>query len=332
DLMAEQPAAYGIHGEVRELEIRAGRADVRVRAGDAWRLDLPPQAEVSQEGSRVRIQMPRRAGLLFAALQAAELEVTVPATLAGYYVRTTGDVGLTGLAASGRVEVKAGDVRADSCSGELVIQSGAGDVEVVGHRGSLTIQSGAGDIEVRDGTLETLKLRSGAGDVDCAARISRQATIHTGAGSVTLRPETDGDAEIEVQSGFGDISLHLDGVRGGRLEMQTGAGSIDGDVGIRFGRRGGIGVHSADVLGPGSGRIRLTTGAGSIRLHGEPRAAEAAPARPAGPPGPAAEAGPTGPRAPAAPARRFGDAREVLEALARGEITTDEADRLLREM
>ncbi|MCL6647769.1 MAG: DUF4097 domain-containing protein [Chloroflexi bacterium] len=319
--MTEHLDAQSIDEDVRELEIRLTRGDVRLRAGPAWHLDVPPEADVSRQGPVLRIETPARFRGLLGLLHAVEMEVTVPPALARYDVRTTGDVELVGLAATGRVEVKAGDVTARSCAGELAIQSGAGDVSVVDHRGLLTIQSGAGDVEVREGVIERLTLQSGAGDVECAARLTGRASIATGAGDVTLRPESDGEAEIEVKSGFGDVTLHLDRVRGGRLEMRTGAGSVEGTAGIRFTRRGGIGVYSADVLGPGSGFIRLTAGAGRIRLHGEPPAG----ARPE-PAEAQAETQPGG------PARRYADARAVLEALARGEITTDEADRLLREL
>ncbi|MCL6647777.1 MAG: DUF4097 domain-containing protein [Chloroflexi bacterium] len=196
---------------------------------------------MSRQGPVLRIETPVRFRGLLRLRQAVRLEVTVPPALARYHVRTTGDVELVGLAATGRVEPKAGDFTARSRAGELVIQSGAGDVEV------------------RDGVIERLTLQSGAGDVECAAHFTGRASIATGAGDVTLRPESEGDAEIEVKSGFGDVTLHLDWVRGGSLEMRTGAGSVEGTAGIRFTRRGGIGVYSADVLGPGSGFIRLTT-------------------------------------------------------------------------
>ncbi|MCL6521437.1 MAG: DUF4097 family beta strand repeat-containing protein [Firmicutes bacterium] len=312
--MAEREEGRGDFEGVRALEIRGRLAALRLEAGDGWRLELPPEARVDREGERLRIEMPVRWRSWLAADAGARLQVTAPPGLERWDVQATGEVEVAGLGGSGRVEVKAGDVHVRACSGELRVDSGAGDVTVEGHRGRLLVHSGAGDVRVRGGFLEQAEIRSGAGDVAFAARVGREASLRSGAGQVELRPESDGEARIEVHSGFGDVSLYLDGVRGGRLEVRTGAGSVEGTAGIRFTRRGGVGLYSVDELGPGSGWIRLSTGAGRVRLFGQPGKAPAA-----------------GPEPPA-PGRRYPDARAVLEALARGEIDPEEAERLLDEL
>ncbi|HEY8394039.1 MAG TPA: hypothetical protein VIK92_04490 [Thermaerobacter sp.] len=357
---------------IRRVEIVAGRADVELRqGGDALICEGPADARAERQGDTLILRLPRLRGWLLPA--AERLAVTLPGSVAACRVETTGGVELRHLGCDCTVEVRAGNVRSEAGRGRLRIRSGAGDVEVRDHEGELDVTTGAGDVEVTGGRLTALAIRTGAGDVCFRAWLERRGQITTGAGSVELRPLTDGNADLDARSGFGNIVLERTGIAGGRLELQTGAGSIHDATGIQVGRRGGFGLRSVDVLGPGDGVIRLTTGAGSIRVlgkraeassAGEPvsgnatqgAAADAAPA-PSGqdtPAGQETQVAPAqqaqgdarglygihaaqGEQATAGPgpgtgAARPRSARDVLEALARGDIDVDEADRLLRQL
>lgn len=368
--MSERVRAIAGEG-IRRVEIIAGWADVQIRqGGDTLTFEGPADARSERQGDTVTIRMPRPRGWLW--LAAEQLAVTLPGSVAACRVETTGDVELRNLRCDCTVEVRAGRVRSDGGRGRLRVRSGAGDVEVRDHDGELEAQTGAGDVEVMGGRLTALAIRTGAGDIRFQAWLERRGQINGGAGSIELRPLTDGNADLDVRSGFGDITLELTGVAGGRVELETGAGSIHDVSGIHVGRRGGFGLRSVDVLGPGHGVIRLATGAGSIRVLGKRTgdpgtgAAHAAPAAPA-PPAIAATAaaedapagrearvthgeqerqeaqgangtdGAQGDRAtegaaPAAGASQLRSRRAVLEALARREIGVEEADRLLRQL
>ncbi|PZN13219.1 MAG: hypothetical protein DIU69_01195 [Bacillota bacterium] len=336
---------------IRRVEIMAGRADVEIRqGGDTLVYEGPADASAERQGETLILRLPRLRGWLLPA--AERLAVTLPGSVAACRVETTGGVELRHLRCDCTVEVRAGNVRSEAGRGHLRVRSGAGNVEVRDHQGELDVTTGAGDVNVSGGRLTALAVRTGAGDVRFQAWLERRGQITTGAGSVELRPLTDGNADLDVRSGFGNIVLERTGVAGGRLELQTGAGSIHDATGIQVGRRGGFGLRSVDVLGPGDGVIRLATGAGSIRVIG--KRAEPSPAGQEAPAGQETRVAPaqqarrdaqgshglhdaqgeqaTAGAGPGAGAARPRSARDVLEALARGDIDVDEADRLLGQL
>ncbi|ADU51559.1 Protein of unknown function DUF2089 [Thermaerobacter marianensis DSM 12885] len=372
---------------IRRVEIRGGRLAVRVRPGDRLTWDGPPSVEAEQEGSSLVLRTPhhRRWGGWIGPEDT--LVLTLPPTVTSLSVRSTGDMDIRDLDLEADLHLRAGDLRASGCRGRWRIRSGAGDVTLVDQQGDLDVQTGAGKVTVRGGHLRRARIRTGAGDVQFATWVDVEAEVTTGAGSVDLRPRHPGGARIQARSGFGSVVLDLSGVRGGRMELQTGAGHIHLPGGIHVGRRGGLGQRVVDVLGPGEGVIEITTGAGSVRVVGygtQPwgahRAAYGAVAGAGdgrgaragsdsgGSTGAGTEAGAgLGPGASPAAAQEisrghwvaespgavygasggaaqappqaapqagvsgpYRDARQVLEALARGELTVEEADRWLR--
>ncbi|GAB6876509.1 DUF4097 family beta strand repeat-containing protein [Thermaerobacter litoralis] len=378
---------------IRRVEVRGGRLAVRVRPGDRLAWEAPPEVEARQEGDTLHLHSPRPrdrgwAGAALAWLgPVEEMVLTLPPTVTALTLRTTGDVELLRLALEADVHVRAGDLVAADGRGRWRIRSGAGDVTLTGHRGELDVQTGAGEVTIRDGRLDRARIRSGAGDVFFEAEVGIEAEVTTGAGSIDLRPRHRGNAVVRARSGFGSVVLDLAGVRGGRMELQTGAGSIDLAGGIHVGRRGGIGQRVVDVLGPGDGVVDITTGAGNIRVVGygpQPWGRAAEPAAPPSPPAAPAAVPPSGPAAPSTPdapppppaapegppasvqpapegaaaftpavpegspgpalpavgpgaqpgssPSPYRHARDVLEALARGELTVEEADAWLRRL
>ncbi len=126
---------------------------------------------------------------------------------------------------------------------------------------------------------KTLHLRQGVGEttidnvdgnlnVDVAAssvRVSRvrgSLSLDTGSGGVEL---TDITGDLTLDSGSGGATL--DGVRGGRLSMDVGSGSVRGrslDVSEITADVGSGGVRLAGVKTP---RLRLETGSGSTDVE-----------------------------------------------------------------
>ncbi|PZN06572.1 MAG: hypothetical protein DIU76_06700 [Bacillota bacterium] len=361
-MMAQTTGSWPVEG-IRRVEIHGGRLAVRVRPGHPLAWDGPATLVARREGDGLVLRTPhprRWAGWIG---PAEPLTLTLPPAVEVLVVRCTGDLDLRDLDVEADLHLRAGDLRASGCRGRWRIRTGAGDVTLMAQRGELDVQTGAGEVTVRGGRLDRLRIRTGAGDVHLDAEIAVQAEVTTGAGSVDLRPRNQGSARVQARSGFGDVILDLTGVRGGRVELQTGAGTIHLPGGIHVGRRGGLGQRVVDALGPGDGAIEVTTGAGTIRVVGygaQPwgQGSVAQHPSPAATPGgsdwaveggggPAGESrgegdgGDGGPGAPqgedAGTGRPAGSMvapyrhpRQVLEALARGELTVQEADHWLR--
>ena len=230
---------------------------------------------------------------------------------------------LSGTAAlhtgNGRVEVRdsEGRIRATTGNGDVTLTAVAGDVEVDTGHGTVEISAprspavrastGMGSLRVDGGAVRGLRLRSGMGTIACAA---------------ALEPGT-----YEMVTDMGAIDLELPATIKARVDAQTSFGQIHSDFPlVRVGRSGPLGFGGVRMVGSiGEGEpevdITLRSSKGQISLRRRPDSGAAgagtATERPA-------------PAPPEEPTAVMDSTLVVLEALARGDISVDEADELLR--
>lgn len=135
------------------------------------------------------------------------------------------------------------------------------DLHVIVPRGkTLYLRQGVGEttIDNIDGTLNVNVVSSHTR----VSRIRGSLTLDTGSGGVEL---TDITGDLTLESGSGGTSL--DGVRGGRLKMDLGSGSLRGrsiDVTEISADVGSGGVRLSSVKTP---RLHLDTGSGSTEVE-----------------------------------------------------------------
>jgi len=109
----------------------------------------------------------------------------------------------------------------------------------------LKLSTGSGEITVTGAKGDELAFESGSGNIDVAltATFSRLA-VETGSGDVTVRvPPTIG-AEVDLDTGSGEIDL-------GGLTIQVRRLAED---------------HISGTIGDGRGRLSIETGSGNVRL------------------------------------------------------------------
>jgi DUF4097 and DUF4098 domain-containing protein YvlB len=278
-------------------------------------------------------------------------------------VRTgLGDVGLA--AGGGQVELASGmgSLRVGRIARSCSLQTGMGEVRLEGGEGAARLHTGKGTVQIADANLR-LEANTGWGEVKLE-RVAGEANLRTGFGRLTVAEARDlaveaytgnGDLRlsgefrtIRAKSGFGailcdarrlsssadlntgngdvDVAFNTEGAT--RIDAATGRGRIESQVPlVQVGQPGPQGFFNRRVVGTaGSGEvhstIRIRSGNGNIRLRY--LAGQEAPA----------SAGPT----PTEAAASFTDSTsaepkrsrlEVLQALQRGEIGVDEAERLL---
>ncbi len=199
------------------------------------------------------------------------------------------------------------------------IRTGSGDGELIGLQAKrVSIGVGSGDISLRGGRVEGLEISSGHGDIDCD-------------GALPVK-----DWSIDVRSG--DVSIALPPATQARLDLATRHGSIQSEIPlVRVGRQGpesrfgGRMVGAVGAEGQGT-EIKVSSRHGDIDIHWSGGTAEK---RAAPQPEPArSEAGEATESAAQAeqvqPARKYGSQMEILEALARGELSVEEAEKLIR--
>jgi DUF4097 and DUF4098 domain-containing protein YvlB len=293
---------------------------------------------------------------------------------------TTGNGQVDVAGSSGDVAVTTGNgqVRIERADGRVDVSTGNGRIELVGCS-SLHANTGNGDLDLRDGTGEAefntghgqirvsspreLRLRAttGSGGLRVEGGSLRGLHFHTGHGnaqcSARLLP---GDYELETE--VGDLEMELPADAKGRVNLQTGAGSVQSDFPlVQVGRSGPMGfggVRMVGSIGDGNAEldIRMRSGKGKLILHragsrggavasvfvsGQPDGGEqqvsvyqqsmsTAGSASATASAHAATARPDPTPAPASASEQAKDpVLAILEAVARGTITPDEAEVLL---
>ena len=141
-----------------------------------------------------------------------------------------------------------GDVTVAGVDGSnLRLDTGSGNVTVTGAKApSIHIETGSGDIEATGASGDELSFETGSGGVDVAlVSAFRSLHIETGSGDVTLKVPPTLGAEVDLDTGSGDIDL-------GGLTLQVRR--IEHD-------------HVTGTLGDGKGRLSVETGSGDVRLQ-----------------------------------------------------------------
>jgi hypothetical protein len=208
----------------------------------------------SQDGNHISVEvtMSRRdslSGLFWGGFGSAKLIVSVPATSDVQAATGDGSIRLEGV--RGTISLRSGDgsIQAREASGTLAARSGDGSIRLDGIKGAVDVNTGDGSIAV-SGVFTGVRARSGDGSVAVRAQAGSATEadwdISSGDGSVTLEvPESFG-AELDARTGDGRV--HLEGVT---------LSNVSGDVAPD---------RANGRLGAGGHAMRVRTGDGSISI------------------------------------------------------------------
>ena len=153
------------------------------------------------------------------------------------------------------VQSRNGSIMVKDAEGKLTLHTESGNIAAIAIRGTLDIESGHGDLQV-DGTVTAVILHTRTGNVaaqiDPGSRMNSNWVLRTGDGNVDLRLPEDFSAELDINSGDGNVRLDFPMAIGG-----GGRSAVRGPV-----NGGGrhLEVHSD------KGDIRVRRIAGSICL------------------------------------------------------------------
>ncbi len=250
--------------------------------------------------------------------------------LKGTLTLNTGNGTVEVLDVDGRVRASTGNggVKLTGVAGEVELNTAHGAMEILASRSlAVNTNTAMGTIRVEGGSLRSMRANSMMGEIRCAAR---------------LEP-----GSYDITSGMGAIDVQLPANAQARVDAQTSFGQVDSDFPlVRVGRSGPMGfggVRMVGSIGEGEPRVELNlrSGKGAIRLR---RVTEAVPqSRPEPQPAyrswsvlesphpdepPRAPLSPTPPAA-HTPGESSDPALAVLEAVARGELSPEDAERLL---
>lgn len=329
----------------KRVRVTLSMGDVSVVTGEpgVWSVDWAGNSDeapiVDRDGGLVRVR-DHGGG------QRLNLTLTIPPDVETVDLNTGhGPISVSNV--SGRVEARTGwgHLTFDRVGGAVEARTGWGEVRVFEPRGlSIQASTGFGAIRADGGSLHGAQVKTGNGEIRFDTALLRgRYEIRTDFGDVTVGLPDGTSARIEAQTSIGKVESDVPLVRVGR----PGQREPDGWRRIDFGS-----IRMVGTTGNGNPEVELSvrTHHGRISLRWRPRSADAgdresaariaAWAAAAPSPTPAPPAGGSDergqPRAAAEDERASqpsseepDQVRAILQAVARGELSPDEADALL---
>lgn len=213
---------YGISGEISELRIDIGAAELVIATDDDFRVESNlKHLTVKQNDGVLKIE--NKKGFWNSYNAAAKLTLYIPE---GTEFRKA------------TVKSGAGSVTVDSLTAdELKLDLGAGEVNIneLSAKRRADIDSGAGKVTINGGSLADLDFDMGVGEVNLTSRLTGKCDFDMGVGSskLVLIGSSD-DYRVDIDKGIGDVTVNdvkvADGaVFGGgdnRVEIDGGVGAI----------------------------------------------------------------------------------------------------------
>jgi hypothetical protein len=229
-----------------------------------------------------------------------DFEITVPRETAVNAQTVSGDLDLHGTRGPARVESVSGDVNIEDVQGPMRIKSVSGDVQCTDYVGSVEGSSVSGDVDIR-GRVRACELHTVSGDI-----------------SIDLEPEIGGrESRLKTISGDVEVGMLTSSCV---CEFHTASGDLECDAPARIMREGR--KDRTVIIGDGRSRLSVRTVSGDLTIKPasssvaeEPAAAESEAE---------AEADQDPERTAPMASPPTAKVRDLLERLARGEVSVDE--------
>jgi lia operon protein LiaG len=176
------------------------------------------------------------------------------------------DVQANGTRGTLTMDLGSGNVSVTDAEGDLLLDLGSGDVTLSGIRGRLLeLDAGSGRIDGTDISADRVLLDAGSGDIRLTDVASRDLELDTGSGEVEISLTTDVD-RLVLDSGSGDVTIRAPATLGARVDIETGSGSVGGDLIRELVRRGNDEDDDqvTGSIGDGRGTISVETGSGDV--------------------------------------------------------------------
>jgi hypothetical protein len=212
----------------------------------------------------------------------ANLRITVPPGKRVRLFLGVGKVDISNVDGDLRIDAATADVTSHATRGGLNIDTGSGDVLVEDASGAVALETGSGDVRITRMKDGDLKVETGSGSVVGSGIATGAATIETGSGDIRLtditapqlsletgsgsvRADLRGSPELlHIDTGSGDVTLHLSEGIDATVDLETGSGDFDLDFPLQLVRKSEGNLRGK--IGDGRGRIEIETGSGDIAL------------------------------------------------------------------
>ena len=220
--------------DLHEVRIELVRIVTAAGADDAKRVLERHEYDFDKRGNDVYVTSRYTDGGMFWSRRSRdrmrlEARIQVPAQYDVDFTTGAGNVTLGDLqgAISGRTG--AGNIEIGAVRGPVDISSGSGNVAVNGCSGRISISTGAGNVNVQNAAC-TVSVSSGAGNL--MARFSGQpdgnSTLETGAGNVTVHLDANARVSVAGASALGSVSTDFSLPVEGKWMSKSFAGDLNG--------------------------------------------------------------------------------------------------------
>jgi len=164
-----------------------------------------------------------------------------------------------------KIDTGSGNVDVRDASGDVSLESGSGDITATGlHGGRVRLDTGSGNITLTGAEATELHIDTGSGDVTVTGAKGNDVSFDTGSGNVDVAL-TATFQSLTIESGSGDVTLRVPPTISAEVELDTGSGEIDlGGLTIQVRRLQED--HITGTIGDGRGRLSIETGSGNVRL------------------------------------------------------------------
>ncbi|MGH2449159.1 MAG: DUF4097 family beta strand repeat-containing protein [Chloroflexota bacterium] len=260
--------------------------------------------DMRQSGDRVIVSTRQESqglkNLLRGSLASVHFQIELPPDTSVEVKVVSADVSSSDLSGPITLTTVSGDLSLGRLSGQCQLNTVSGDVNASELSGRLIFRSTSGDVTLRDSTLPDANMSSVSGDFTMATPLNPQGQyiFHTTSGDLTLYVPAETGASVQMKAVSGDVhvsDLPTTVIKSGRRRWQ---GRIGG---------GGAAVEMSSV----SGDLHISLDETGVQSRENPETAGAPASRDE--------------QQHAPPPAERAESTEILEALARGDITVEEA-------
>lgn len=174
------------------------------------------------------------------------------------------DIASRGTKGKLHLDTGSGSLHVERAEGSTSLDTGSGDVTVSSFRnGSLNIDTGSGGVDASEIESSTLEIDTGSGDILLNGVTTSRLDLETGSGSVRATLRTS-PLDVNVETGSGDVTLHLTQEVDATVDLDTGSGDLTIDFPLQLIKKSEGNIRGR--IGGGKGRISVETGSGDISL------------------------------------------------------------------
>ena len=164
-----------------------------------------------------------------------------------------------------KIDTGSGNVDVRDASGDVSLESGSGDIMATAlHGGRVKLDTGSGNITVTGAEATELRIDTGSGDVTVSGAKGDDLSFDTGSGNVDVALLATFQS-LKIETGSGDVTVKVPPTIGAEVELDTGSGEIDlGGLTIQVRRLQQD--HITGTIGDGKARLSIETGSGNVHL------------------------------------------------------------------